>query len=162
MQRSREEATGPSRPTQTLTESSVPESHVAVSGTLHLRGHHSDERRVAWTDNTIDNEKLGRKSSKICCIYHKPKAFDESSSEDSSSSSDSDDTGDEHEKAASQNLKRKLKEKRMRRQSHEKDDCCHEGKQTCSGSEYEHKPQKRPEAELGPSNDKNAFERGVK
>lgn len=62
---------------------------------------------MAWTDNTVDNETLGRKSSKICCIYHKPKDYDESSSEDSSSASDSDDTGDEHDSAAHRDLKRK-------------------------------------------------------
>lgn len=69
-----------------------------------------------WTENTVDNEGLGRKKSKskhhplpfglpglfvdlcfadicvirggiVCCIYHKPKAFGESSDESSSSSS---------------------------------------------------------------------------
>jgi len=34
----------------------------------------------------VDNEGAGKKSSKICCIYHKPKQFDESSSEESSDS----------------------------------------------------------------------------
>ncbi|CDJ56264.1 hypothetical protein, conserved [Eimeria maxima] len=43
-------------------------------------------KQVAWKEGTLDNEDLGRKSSKICCIYHKPRAFGESSS---SSSSDS-------------------------------------------------------------------------
>ena len=82
----------PSRPTHTALETPP-----TISGTLRLRGHHRDERRVAWTENTVDNEKLGRKSSKICCIYHKPKKFDESSEDDSSSSDDSADTGDEHD-----------------------------------------------------------------
>lgn len=36
---------------------------------------------VVWTEDTVDNEFLGKKSSKKCCIYHKPRAFDESSSE---------------------------------------------------------------------------------
>ncbi|KAI3617792.1 hypothetical protein CBS9595_003701 [Malassezia furfur] len=48
---------------------------------------HSD-RRVVWTEDTIDNEGMGKKKSKICCIYHKPRAFDESSSESSDSDSD--------------------------------------------------------------------------
>jgi len=39
-----------------------------------------------WRDDVIDNEGAGKKSSKICCIYHKPKKFDESSSEESSDS----------------------------------------------------------------------------
>ncbi|THV06399.1 hypothetical protein K435DRAFT_849190 [Dendrothele bispora CBS 962.96] len=47
--------------------------------------------RVSWREDVVDNEGCGRKSSKICCIYHKPRPFDESSDEDSSSSgSDSD------------------------------------------------------------------------
>ncbi|CAO1616776.1 unnamed protein product [Parajaminaea phylloscopi] len=58
-------------------------------GVLRLRGGHTASRRVVWSDDTVDNEGLGRKKSKICCIYHKPRAFDESSSE-GSSSSDSD------------------------------------------------------------------------
>jgi protein phosphatase 1 regulatory subunit 11 len=36
-----------------------------------------------------DNEGLGRKSSKRCCIFHKPRAFGESSSD----SSDDDSVG---------------------------------------------------------------------
>ncbi|KAE8219858.1 hypothetical protein CF319_g6528 [Tilletia indica] len=47
-------------------------------------------RRVVWADDTVDNEHLGKKSSKICCIYHKPRAFDESDSDESSASSGSD------------------------------------------------------------------------
>ncbi|KAI9348683.1 phosphatase inhibitor-domain-containing protein [Obelidium mucronatum] len=44
------------------------------------------ERRVVWDEKVVDNEWLGRKSSKICCIYHKPKKrFDESSDESDSS-----------------------------------------------------------------------------
>lgn len=26
-------------------------------------------RRVTWTEQTVDNEGMGRRSSKICCIY---------------------------------------------------------------------------------------------
>jgi len=38
----------------------------------------------------VDNEGAGRKKSKICCIYRKPRAFDESSDESSASSDESD------------------------------------------------------------------------
>lgn len=38
-----------------------------------------------------DNEGLGRKSSKRCCIFHKPRAFGESSTD----SSDNDSVGSE-------------------------------------------------------------------
>ncbi|KIV84066.1 hypothetical protein PV11_06040 [Exophiala sideris] len=67
---------------------------------LRLRGAHDasatpstrpgHRRRITWAEDVIDNEGLGRKSSKVCCIYHKPREFGESSSEDDSSSSDSD------------------------------------------------------------------------
>ncbi|KAF8518228.1 phosphatase inhibitor-domain-containing protein [Gautieria morchelliformis] len=60
------------------------------NGTLRLRGGPRGRPRVAWDEQVVDNENCGRKKSKICCIYHKPKEFDESSSESSSSESDSD------------------------------------------------------------------------
>ena len=41
------------------------------------------------TEDTIDNEHLNRKSSKACCIYHAPRAFDASSSDESTSSESS-------------------------------------------------------------------------
>ncbi|KAJ7176603.1 phosphatase inhibitor-domain-containing protein [Mycena filopes] len=73
----------------------APTDDPAPVGALHLRGGPRRTRqRVAWDDDVVDNEGCGRKSSKICCIYHKPKNFDESSDEDSSSDSDSDSSDD--------------------------------------------------------------------
>lgn len=68
------------------------------AGSLHLIGGGERSRpRVVWSDDVVDNEGTGRKSSKICCIYHKPRKFDESSSEESSDSdSDSDCSHDHH------------------------------------------------------------------
>ena len=43
-------------------------------------------KKVVWAEGTVDNEGMEKKSSKKCCIYHKPKAFGESSSESSSES----------------------------------------------------------------------------
>ncbi|KAI5119650.1 hypothetical protein M0805_009011 [Coniferiporia weirii] len=57
-----------------------------VQGVLRLRGAPRSTPRVAWTDDVVDNEGLDKKKSKICCIYHKPRRFDESSSESSDSS----------------------------------------------------------------------------
>ncbi|KAG1835124.1 phosphatase inhibitor-domain-containing protein [Suillus variegatus] len=67
-------------------------SQPGVAGTLRLRGEPRKTRqRVAWDEDVIDNEGCGKKKSKICCIYHKPRRFDESSEEESSESdSDSD------------------------------------------------------------------------
>ncbi|TDL25525.1 hypothetical protein BD410DRAFT_765013 [Rickenella mellea] len=66
-----------------------------VVGVLRLRGGPRSRPRVAWTDDVVDNEGMGKKKSKICCIYHKPRRFDESSDE-SSSDSDSDHDHDHH------------------------------------------------------------------
>ncbi|RIB11033.1 phosphatase inhibitor-domain-containing protein [Gigaspora rosea] len=64
-------------------------------GTLKLRGGRlSGDRKVKWDENVVDNEGMGKKKSKICCIYHRPKSFDESSDEDSSSCSDDSDHDD--------------------------------------------------------------------
>jgi len=56
-------------------------------------------RRIQWAEDVIDNEGLGRKKSKVCCIYHAPKPIDESSDE-SSSDSDDNDSGDESDGGA--------------------------------------------------------------
>lgn len=74
---------------------------------LRLRGDHTIQstettqtgprRRIQWAEGVIDNEGLGRKKSKVCCIYHKTREVGESSSEDDSSSDSSsdDDSGDD-------------------------------------------------------------------
>ncbi|KAE9397683.1 hypothetical protein BT96DRAFT_883776 [Gymnopus androsaceus JB14] len=57
----------------------------STTGTLKLRASTRKPRqKVIWREDVVDNEGAGKKSSKICCIYHKPKAFDESSDEDDS------------------------------------------------------------------------------
>lgn len=88
-----------------------------IIGTLRLRTTRLTGPRVAWDEDVIDNEGFGKKKSKsnayfhlskfsiesssncfhlrsfisVCCIYHKPRRYDESSSsDDSSSDSDSD------------------------------------------------------------------------
>ncbi|XP_005095168.1 E3 ubiquitin-protein ligase PPP1R11 [Aplysia californica] len=59
---------------------------------LHLRLQKpKNDHKVKWSTDTVDNEFMGKKKSKCCCIYEKPKVFGESDS--SSSSDDSDDEG---------------------------------------------------------------------
>jgi protein phosphatase 1 regulatory subunit 11 len=41
-----------------------------------------NDRRVSWTNDTVDNEFLNKKKSKCCCVYTRPRTFDESSEED--------------------------------------------------------------------------------
>mmetsp|Transcript_38752 Transcript_38752/g.81477 ORF Transcript_38752/g.81477 Transcript_38752/m.81477 type:complete len:165 (-) Transcript_38752:344-838(-) len=45
---------------------------------------------VTWDERVVNNEGMGRKSSKRCCIFHKQRAFGESSTESSE-----DDSGDD-------------------------------------------------------------------
>ncbi|KAK9386426.1 phosphatase inhibitor-domain-containing protein [Lipomyces mesembrius] len=79
------------------TSSNAPEE-VVVVGTLRLRGGPVADRRVRWGDDVIDNEGMGKKTSKICCIFHKQRAFDESSSDESSSSDGGSSTGSDSDK----------------------------------------------------------------
>lgn len=75
----------------THTRVQTPEEEVA-SPVLVLRASEEpqgDRREVRWTEETIDNEDLNRKKSKICCIYHPPTEFGESSEEEVSESSSS-------------------------------------------------------------------------
>lgn len=52
---------------------------------LRVQGQPRDQDRVTWSDDVIDNEHMGKKKSKKCCVYHKPRVFGEwSDSEDSS------------------------------------------------------------------------------
>ncbi|KYO19843.1 protein phosphatase 1 regulatory subunit 11 [Alligator mississippiensis] len=71
--------------TETETEVTEPENR---SLTIKLRKRKPD-KKVEWSSDTVDNEHLGRRSSKCCCIYEKPRAFGESSTE----SEDEDDEG---------------------------------------------------------------------
>jgi len=82
---------------QTITEvieeeEVLPPANIAhIAGTLHLHGRNINGPTVHWTEDTIDNENLGRKKSKICCIYTRPRNWDDSSSSESSSCSSDDD-----------------------------------------------------------------------
>lgn len=40
------------------------------------------KKKVSWKEGTVDNEFMQKKSSKICCIFHKEKPFDEDDSDD--------------------------------------------------------------------------------
>lgn len=54
-----------SQTSQTTTQSSEPPTQEEEPRTLRLRGHHTATgRSVQWADDVVDNEGLGRKSSK--------------------------------------------------------------------------------------------------
>lgn len=88
------------QPSQTQTQTEEERPPEAPQRTLRLVGDDSRQgRHVQWTEETVDNEHMNLKKSKICCIFHPKKEFDESSDESdysssSSSSSSSDDDDD--------------------------------------------------------------------
>ena len=55
------------------------ENRTADSATIGLKK--KKKKKVAWRQDTIDNEGMGKKTSKCCCIYQKPHNFGESSSD---------------------------------------------------------------------------------
>lgn len=84
----------PGTSSETITETvqtstPPPPQQEGRSLTIKLRKRKT-EKKVEWSSDTVDNEHLGRRSSKCCCIYEKPRQFGESSSE---SDGDDDDEG---------------------------------------------------------------------
>ncbi|KAK0223551.1 phosphatase inhibitor-domain-containing protein [Armillaria fumosa] len=92
----RPSTSSPNDGSRILTVTNAPPSEASSSvptvGSLRLRGARR-KPRVAWSEDVVDNEGCGKKKSKICCIYHKPRRFDESSDEDSSSDESDSDEG---------------------------------------------------------------------
>lgn len=111
---------------------------VSETGTPRLR------RRITWAEDVIDNEGLGRKSSKVCCIYHKAREFGESSSEDDSSSDDSSDSDGSGSDSPDDGGARMSGNRRGRKSDHghkHGDDCNHnKAKRKPSPNAYEKMP----------------------
>jgi protein phosphatase 1 regulatory subunit 11 len=84
-------ATRASQTTSSLTTrtETTAETNQETHGIIRLQGESSNPVRVTFSNDTIDNEHLNRKKSKICCIYKKP--YDPNVSSDES---DSDDVND--------------------------------------------------------------------
>lgn len=111
-------------------------------------------RTIQWAEDVVDNEGLGRKKSKVCCIFHKSREVGESSSEeDSSSSDDSDGSGssgaDDGAARPVGGRRRGRRKGRGRRHEHEHghkdgEDCGHghghAGKKKPSPNAYERMP----------------------
>ncbi|XP_068603577.1 E3 ubiquitin-protein ligase PPP1R11 [Brachionichthys hirsutus] len=86
-------AEAPGTSSETITEtvqSSPPPQQEGRSLTIKLRKRKT-EKKVEWSSDTVDNEHLGRRSSKCCCIYEKRRQFGESSSESEGEDDDDDD-----------------------------------------------------------------------
>lgn len=89
-------ASSASHGSQTITQTPTNPFSDLPSGTLRLRGHQEDTtpsgssiRRIQWAEDVVDNEGMGKKSSKVCCIYHKPREPGDSESESDTSGSSS-------------------------------------------------------------------------
>ena len=63
--------------------------------------------------------------SLVCCIYHKPKAYDESSDEDSSSSDDDDSEPDVSSARPSGNFARRRNQHHSHAHRHDDHECGH-------------------------------------
>ncbi|KZV67335.1 hypothetical protein PENSPDRAFT_688235 [Peniophora sp. CONT] len=96
-----------------------------IAGVLRLRGARQPGPRVQWTEDVVDNEGMGKKKSKICCIYHKPKAYDESSDEDSSSDDDTDSEPDTSSARPSGSFSRRRNQHHSHAHRHDEHECAH-------------------------------------
>lgn len=79
---------------------------------------------MQWREDVVDNEGLGRKKSKVCCIYYRPKAVDESSDDSSSSDSSSSDS-DSDDGSRKGNLDDNGKGKKPAKDGDDHQDCGH-------------------------------------
>ncbi|KAJ5689775.1 hypothetical protein N7462_004167 [Penicillium macrosclerotiorum] len=111
MSRTRQPAAGNSQVQSTI-EPPQESSSFRLSGTLRLRGDDntaaandsSSSRHIRWSEDVVDNEGMGKKSSKVCCIYHKARPVGESSSESESSDSSSSDSDSDSDGGHSRHL----------------------------------------------------------
>mmetsp|Transcript_19527 Transcript_19527/g.25179 ORF Transcript_19527/g.25179 Transcript_19527/m.25179 type:complete len:137 (+) Transcript_19527:174-584(+) len=87
--------------TRTLTVPSAIPQENEESEVLRLTLRNSPA--VRWDESVVNNEGLGRKSSKRCCIFHKQRAFNESSTD----SSDQEEGGDDDDENGSNNSRRR-------------------------------------------------------
>jgi protein phosphatase 1 regulatory subunit 11 len=82
--------------TATVTTTEVV-SHIEgpPSVTLLLRPTETEEvrPRLRWAETTVDNEFMGKRSSKKCCIFHKRRAFNEDSSSEEDGGEKEDSSG---------------------------------------------------------------------
>lgn len=65
-----------------VTETTELES-TGETSTLKLKLKKKQTKKIRWTEDTVDNEGLGKKKSKCCCQFHSNRThLDESSSEE--------------------------------------------------------------------------------
>ncbi|KAF9975862.1 hypothetical protein BGZ73_000313 [Actinomortierella ambigua] len=117
-----------------------------VVGVLRLEGATRPQRRIQWAEEVVDNENLGKKKSKICCIFKKTREFGESSDESSSDSSSDDDSSSGESDGGGPNLDRGPSRRPRKAHSHDHDhDHNHSDEDGCSHHHHAHiKKKKKP------------------
>ena len=64
------------------TSSTVLSQETEPSETLKLKLTKKNKKKIQWTEDTVDNEGMGKKKSKCCCQFTKARtSLEESSSE---------------------------------------------------------------------------------
>ncbi|KAF2625389.1 hypothetical protein BU25DRAFT_412823 [Macroventuria anomochaeta] len=123
----------------------------APSGVLHLRAEPEERRHIQWAEDVVDNEGMGKKSSKVCCIYHAPREAGESSDESSSDSSSSDDSDSEPDNSTARPSRSTRRARKPEQHAHDQDNCEHDH----GPGEGSSKPKKMPKRAPSP----NAYEK---
>ena len=106
-------AVQPGAATTTMTMTEIPAERDTTGGEI-LRLTLRARPTVRWDENVEDNEGMGRKSSKRCCIFHKQREFGESSSDSSvdenndSDGNDSDNSSDDKKPKTTKHQRRKI------------------------------------------------------
>ncbi|KAI1433208.1 phosphatase inhibitor-domain-containing protein [Xylaria sp. CBS 124048] len=119
MMRQNAPTTGSLTQVQTSSDTTTQTGNTTSGPILRLRGAHAPStRRVQWAENVVNNEGLGRKSSKVCCIYHAPRMAGESSGESSSDSSSSDSDSDSDNNPTYDPRERAREQRKARDQQH--------------------------------------------
>lgn len=116
-------------------------------GTLRLRAEPDQRRRIQWAEDVVDNEGMGKKSSKVCCIYHKPHVPGDSDSESDSSSSDEDSDGEPDLSRARRAGGKKGRGRRHEHKDGEGDGCGHGTERKASPNAYERQPKPKSKKE---------------
>lgn len=170
----------PAEGSATTTITSTPSHPLSDGLVLRLRGAHSpsasatddstnqeqsaedaqtgNRRRIQWAEDVVDNEGLGRKKSKVCCIFHKTREVGESSSEDDSSDDSSGESGvssgDDDGSAKPSGGRRKMgRGRKKHRRGHEHGKDCGHGDEQGAGGQRKPSPnayEKMPKYDVKP------------
>ncbi|KAI3403237.2 YPI1 [Candida oxycetoniae] len=87
---------------------------IIETGTAKKKSKSKSKQGVRWSENVIDNEHMNKKKTKICCIFHPQRSFDEECQDDydrhsCSSSDESSDSSDEEGDSSSSSSRKQKK-----------------------------------------------------